>query len=47
MWSEILYDRQVITSSAVILLRSEASSVQTRLFLEAPPSQSNGAEDVH
>jgi|SRR5215472_14003008 len=47
MWSEILYDKQVITSSAVILLRSEASNVQTRLFLDAPPSQSNGAEDVH
>lgn len=47
MWSEILYDQQVITSSAVLLPRSEASNIQTSLFREAQPSQSKSAEDVH
>jgi len=47
MWSEILYDQQVITSSALLVPRSESSNIQTSLFLDAPPSQSNRAQDVH
>jgi hypothetical protein len=39
MWSEILYDQQVVTSSAVLSPRSEPLNIQTRL--------SNGAEHVH
>ena len=47
MWSEILYDQQVITSSAVLLPRSEAPNVQTSLFLDGLPSQSSSLEVVH
>lgn len=47
MWSVILYDQQVITSSAVLLPRSERSNFQASFFRDAPPSQSNATEDVH
>ena len=36
MWSEVLYDQQVITSSAVLLTRSEPSKIETNLFSSSP-----------
>jgi hypothetical protein len=46
IWSEVLYDQQVIASSAVSLARPEAAKIQSGGFSDRLPSKSGSTESV-